>query len=205
MAFQSVPNCAIVEVVGTLDDQVVENTFYGRFASAYAQSDIDALATAVDGWVNDFWRAALGANYIYTNTKVRGLTSAIDMAAEDSTSSGPGGISTGSPIPNNVTLSVKRRSALTGRGARGRVFVPGWRSTMLSTDNVANAAVAGVMEDALNEMRGAMAAVDWEEVIVHRVAAGTPLVPAVAFTVIEYVVVNLVMDSMRRRLPGRGN
>lgn len=203
MPFQSVPNTAEVIVRWSLAGQQIINTFYGRKASAYTQADIDALAARVDEWVADSLLPTLSSSLIYTGTVVRGLTSAIDLEAEnnDSAGAGAGGVSTS---PNNKALSIKRRSAFTGRGARGRIFVAGIPDASMASPNAVDAGFAVAMEAALNALQGAMDEVNFEEVIVHRIAAGVPLVPAVLFTLVEYVVVDLGIDSMRRRLPGRG-
>lgn len=205
MAFQPAVNCAEVTVRGTQDGQQVENTFYGRFATAYDIVNIQALADAVDNWVGAHWLPALGSNFTYVETAVRGLNASIDLAAESNAHAGSGGITTGVGLPNNCTISVKRTTGFTGRGARGRVFVPGLKDTMLATENVLNVGVASAIVTALNGMRSAMDGVDWTEVILHRVAGGADLPTAVIFTLVEYVMVNLTMDSIRRRLPGRGS
>lgn len=204
MPFQSVPNTAEVVIEGELDGEQAVNTHYAKFASAYTQDDLNALASAVDDWVGAVWLPLMPTNYHYTRTVARGLTSEIDMEAEDNTfsGSGTGGVNSGA---NNQTLSVKRRSAFTGRGARGRIFVPGIYDGAKADDNHVAAGFVTAIETALNGLTDVMGDVDWLAVIVHRVAGGVPLATAVTFTLVEWVVVNTVIDSMRRRLPGRGS
>jgi hypothetical protein len=57
---------------------------------------------------------------------------------------------------------------------------------------------------ALNALSTAVEGVGFLPVIVHRVGAGVPLAEAVVYTLVEWVVVDKVLDSMRRRLPKRG-
>jgi hypothetical protein len=203
MPFQPAVNCAEVVVHGVLNGQQCLNTFYARFGSAYTQADIDALAEAVDTWVDVEFLPQQPNNYSYVRTTVRGLTSAIDLEGENAASAGAGGAST-SPFSNNSTLSIKRRSAFTGRGARGRIYLPSPSAGALADDNHVSAAFITTIQGVMNALSGMMADVNWEEVILHRVEAGASLPAAVIFTVVEYVVVDAIIDSMRRRLPGRG-
>lgn len=204
MAFQPATNCAEVVVEGSQAGQQVVNTYYFRKDAAYTQEDIDNLALAVDTWVGAVMLPLVSNQYSYIRTRVRGLTSAVDLASENNTSAGSGE-QTGDSFPNNVALSVKRRSAFTGRAARGRVYWPGMtvNQVELSTNTVTDAFVTLVLAalDALTEAAGEA---DWEAVILHRVSGGTPLAAAVIYTLVEWVVVDKVLDSMRRRLPARG-
>lgn len=204
MPFQEVGDTAEVIIAGTRNGQEIVNTFYAHKPGGYVQADIDALATAVDLWVAGQWLNAVDVAYSYVETRVRGLTAPIDLEGSSNVSAGPGTVA-GVPYPNNATLSVKRRSAFTGRGARGRVFLPGLTNANSTDEDHMTAAFAAGVEEVLNNMRATMATVNWVEVIVHRVAGGVPLPAAVVYTVVEYAVVDLVIDSMRRRLPKRGS
>lgn len=203
MAFQPAVNCAQIQVRGTLFGQQVMNTFYALYPDAYTQEDLDSLADDIDGWVSGAYKVLCHSAYSYTGTLVRGLTSEIDLIAENNDSAGAG-TAGGSGLAANTALAVKRRSAFTGRGARGRVFLPAIPTSGL-TDNVTiTAAYRTAVETALNAIRGIISTDGATEVIVHRVASGVPLATAAFYTVVEYVVMNLTVDSMRRRLPGRG-
>jgi len=203
MPFQRVPNTAEIVIKYLWDAQNVVNTFYAQKAGGYVQSDLDDLSAAVDLWVNDEWLPVLSNNIFYSSTVVRGLDEEFDLISENSTSAGAGAIS-GDAVPNNVTLSVKRRSNFTGRGARGRIFIPGIPEDAVTAENTISSAYAIAYEAALNALEAAFSSASFTGVIVHRVSAGVPLLEAVVFSLIEYVVIDRTIDSMRRRLPGRG-
>lgn len=203
MAFQSVPDTVEVVIRGVRAGEEIINTFFGKKEGGYVQADLDALAVAVDAWVGTTWLTLMPNDYTYLGTVVRGLANAIDLIAENGDSTGAGSYgSAGAPL--NVTLSVKRRSAFTGRGARGRVFLPGIPTSAIAAPGFVSSGFAEAAATILTGFKDVMDSVDFVEVIVHRVAAGVPLATAVVFTVVEYVVVNNAIDSMRRRLPGRG-
>jgi len=203
MPFQPVLNCVEIIVAATCGGQEMINTFYAKKGGAYNLSDLAGLAAVVDAWVVASFRPLHASNWHYDRTTVRGLNESIDLEVTDSSGAGYGARADAS-MPNNVALAVKRASAFTGRGARGRIFVGGIAPSDLVETNTIRDAYVTSLEAALNALRTVIAGVDWTEVIVHRVAAGTPLPIAIAFTVLEYVIVDKTLDSMRRRLPGRG-
>jgi len=203
MPFQRVPNSAQIAVRGSRGGQNIVMTFHAQKSSGYNLADLEALAAAVDTWVDTSLLPEMGNDYSYVGTTVRGLDEEFDQIAENNDNAGPG-IAGGSTAPNNVSFAIKRRSAFTGRGARGRVYLPPPPAGAFEDDNHVTQAWADALTVILNDFRDAIDTVNWVEVIVHRVSEGASLPVAIVFTVVEYVVVDLVMDSMRRRLPGRG-
>lgn len=203
MPFQRVPNTVEIVIQGVIGGQSCVNTFYGQMDGGYAIADVEDLASVVDGWVAAEWLPVLPANFSYLRTDVRGLNASIDLSASDATSAGVGA-QPASTQPNNASFAVSRRSAFTGRGARGRVYVPPLTPGAMLDDNHVSAAWAENFRAALEALDTVISGTGFVPVIVHRVAAGVPLAEAVVFTLVEWVVVDLVMDSMRRRLPGRG-
>jgi len=203
MAFQSVPNTLEATIIATQSGEACYNTFYAHKGSTVSQADADGYAELVDIWVGAHWLPLMPGDYIYERTDVRGLTAAIDVASSANANAGNGALSN-TNLSNNASLAVKRRSAFTGRGARGRVYIPPPAPENMADDNHISTTFAGLIVAALDAMDTALGGVSLEQVIVHRVAAGVPLTTAVVFSVVEWVVVDRVIDSMRRRLPGRG-
>ena len=203
MAFQSVPNTVEIIAEYAAAGQQIINTFYGHMDTPYSIGDIEALANAVDTAIATYVLPTLTTNVSYIATHVRGLNSAIDLEADANAGAGLG-TATGASQANNVTLAVKRSSGFTGRGARGRVYWPTVPSNVVGDGGRVSSTFQTAVLAALDAIDEAVIASGFVPVIVHRVSAGVPLVPAVVFTVLEWVVVNAVTDSMRRRLPGRG-
>jgi len=203
MAFQRVPDTAEIIVRGSRGGQEFVNTFYGQMDGGYTLADVEALATAVDVWCGASWLPNQGENYAYVRTDVRGLDASIDLEASASDNAGNGG-QADSGSPNNACLAVKRGSGFTGRGARGRVYLPPPPIGAMESPNTISEAAAANFVTILEALDTAIASTGFLPVIVHRIAAGVPLAEAVVFTLVEWVVVDRVMDSMRRRLPARG-
>jgi len=201
MAFQSVAGVAEVVVRGLVNGQTITNTFYGNYGGTYGQAAITALAAAMDSWVDVELLPLLSSSYSYVECVSKGLENINDYTDSVATSAGPGAVGV-DPFPNNVALAISRRSGLTGRSARGRVYIGGLPESILSggEDYFVTASVNAFV-DALNEVRTYMDAADWQEVIVSRWLAGVKRTEGVFFSVTDYVAVDTRVDSRRDRLP----
>lgn len=204
MPFQAVPNAAEVVIEGTIDNQNIFNTFQFTHASGWGEDELGELAHACALEWSTGMLPLMSANYHFVQAVARDLRTPIALLATDTSGAGPGARATGL-VPNNVALSVKRASAFTGRGARGRVFIPVTDLSNMVGPNEVTSAFATAVLGVLNTLMSAAETVDWNAVIVSRSGPGTTTTEAVVYTLVEWVVVNLVVDSMRRRLPGRGS
>lgn len=203
MTFQAVPNAAEIVVHGSLDGQDVVNTYQATKAGAWNNVDLANLAEAVDAWVGSHWLPLMAANFEYLNTTCRDLRTPIATEVTNGTHSGLGGeVANGATM--NTTLAIKRASAFTGRAARGRVYIPPPPTDKLISAGEINHTYADAVTGALNALNIAIDGIDWVAVIVSRTGPGTSPVAAVVYTIVEYVVVDYILDSMRRRLPKRG-
>lgn len=204
MPFQRVPNTAELTIVGSMAGQLIINTYYAQYADPYDLTDLTALASVGDAWWSSDMQALVSDQYTYLRSHVQGLNAEIDFEAEDSTHTGDVGTADGLSCPNNVTLSIKRSSANTGRSARGRVFWPALVEGYLIDTAHINPVSATPIVTSLMNLHDAINDVGRTEVIVSRFHNGAKRAEAVTFDVVEYIVVDYALDSMRRRLAGRG-
>jgi hypothetical protein len=122
------------------------------------------------------------------------------------------GALTAQPMPNNVAACISIRTAQRGRSFRGRNFVAG-----LTRDTVTNSeftpAVAPLLEGIYNGLRVCASEAGWHQSVVSRyhgftLVAGkkvpTPRTVGIATPATNAIMVDSVVDSQRRRLPGRG-
>lgn len=203
MAFQPVPNCAEIDIIYTLNGVIVQNSFYAFAAGGYALGDLVTLAAAIDNEVDPTWLTQQPAEAIYVRTEVRGLNVENDLTAEDSFSAGPG-LHVGSPLPNNVTFSIKKTSGLTGRSARGRTYWIGVPRTQLDAvnENLVLAAFASAVVSAVGAMRLVIDALPaWAPVLVSRFTAGAQRPVGVTFPWVGETNIDLRVDTLRNRLP----
>ena len=204
MPFVPVPATAQVEVIYSWDGQIVENTLYYEFGTATPTlGDLTALIEAVN--------TAVRANLIplLTNaiTLLRLVGQLLDVAdglLYISTTSLPiAGENTGPAMPNNVAMCMSLRSASSGRSFRGRNFIPGLPRGVF-TQNTLAADYAGFLTTAYTEILGAGADDGWTPVVVSRISGGVERTTGVTSPITANFFVDRTIDSMRRRLPGRG-
>lgn len=203
MTFQAVPDTAEIVIQAARGGQTILTTFYARNAAAWVTSDLIILGAAVDGWVDTHLRPSVSPSYDYLNTHLRDLRTIIGFEADVNTSAGVGlrGASTG---PNSECLAISRQSGLAGRSARGRVYWPDIPDEDKTDNNHVDPARVAVYAAALNSLTAAINGAGWTEVIVSRRSAGVLLAVASTLPVVNYIARDNVIDSQRRRLPGRG-
>jgi len=198
MAFQSTPNMAEAAVIWSNNGRTCSMTFGFLKSGGYTQSDIDDLATEMDNWASAEFVPLLTSTSTYLHTDVRGLEEPNDMTGFADAGSAIGG-SGAEPMNNASCFAVKRRSALTGRSARGRVYFPISQDYLAGNEDFITSTVRDLIVAALNEVLTAGITAGWTHVIVSRRAAGALRSVAIPFTVIEYVAVNDAIDTQRRR------
>lgn len=108
------------------------------------------------------------------------------------------GTLTGNALPNNVTWAAKRLSGIQGRANRGRVYWPGLTDSVV-TENAVDVLHAADVTTALSTFIGdIISATSWGPEIIYNLATNT------STDVVGYFPSDYVIDSQRRRLPGRG-
>lgn len=209
MPFVPVANVAEVELRMRLAGQSIENTLYFQFASGPSPAELSALG----GDILDWWVASYGglvtSNVQLIEVNCTDLTSATgpQVATPATDTFGTGGTST---LSNNVALCVSFRTANRGRSFRGRNYISGISTTQLVDSNTFEVSYAEAVHDAYNGLNSALSvSADW--VVVSRFSGKsgtpprpTPRVAGIATLVTAVVIVDRTVDSMRRRLPGRG-
>jgi hypothetical protein len=204
MDYIPVPNCAQLEFVYSFGGQTCENVLHYTKDDAWDVVTLTALAdAAIAEWI---------ANIKPVMTNLLSLTSVIatDLASQ----SGPSitragglpsaGTQTGTALPNNCALVVTKRTTLRGRSFRGRIYHPGLPTPQTSANNVTGAFVTNIVNgwNALTAitMPGPITA---QMVVVSKFTEGNPRVLGITTPVVN-VTSDGVIDSQRRRLPGRG-
>jgi len=202
MPFQSVPNTIEVTTHGVCNSQPVVNTFYFATLANYSAQEVEDIAVAVWDWwaadMNDIYPIA----FLLSSVKARGLENENDFEFVHAPGTIAGTIAS-NPTPSNVCFCVSRRSALTGRSARGRVYIGPIAIGSLQTDeNLVSSTWAASLVTALNLLHTTVGpTLSMEEVIVSRYNAGAQRAVGVTFDVVNYTNVDLRVDSQRGRLP----
>jgi len=211
MPFVPVANTVMVEIRYLLDLQHIENTLYFESAGAPTPATITQLINAVEGW----WIANLKPLIPTAVTLVEFVGTDLTTASGPQVTLPPVGPQAGSVadpvLPNNVTIAISFRTGLRGRSFRGRNYHPALWETGVISNTLQNTIVAAI-QAAYNALivDAAVIAAGFTWVVVSRFsgvdANGDPIPRAAGVTtpVLSALIVDPTIDSMRRRLPGRG-
>lgn len=203
MPFQPVPDTCRVELRYTWNLQQCMNTLYFKNPLGWSVAALQVLCQEIADVWSASWKAQQAATVTLRELVATQLESEIDNQYTLLMPIGSVGTAGTPSLPNNVSFCVSFRTGLTGRSARGRNYFVGLveGAVVDSTVNSAsiNAIVAGYQQVlALNET------LSQEWVIVQRYSEGNLLPQGITRAVNSIVVVDAVVDSQRRRLPGRG-
>jgi hypothetical protein len=205
MAAVPVPNVCKAELFFTLHGQRIENVLSFQSLGTWG----DAEMVELGNFLLDWWPATVGLNvstelqlrYVHLTDLRSPIGPAVDVVP---TTTITGSVSNQS-LPANNALCVSHRSAFRGRSSRGRTYVPG-----ITEDSTANSVVDSARGEAIRasfdtlRTDAAVVGPGWGFVVVSLRTAGVDRAEGFPFLVQSSILVDLVVDSQRRRLPRRG-
>lgn len=203
MAFQPAPNTYGVEIRYTWDTQEVENTLCFRRTTGASEEQAQALAIAVRAWVRTAYLPLVSNTVYLREVYVRDLGTSEFIEYTASGVISDVGANTSPSLPNHNTLAVSFRTNLGGRSARGRNYIIGLCENQVSA-NLVNAGIATQFQTAYEDILADVNTTELKWAILSRYINNVKRDNAVARDVTAVVLTNLVVDSQRRRLPGRG-
>lgn len=203
MAFQPVPNVALVRCEGLVDSQQTINDLYFEVSGGgITPVNIASLASAVDSWFNGTLATILSDDWTTIRTTATDLTTATGPTSESSTPTA--GAVSGEAEPNNVAACVSFRTASRGRSFRGRNFVPGIPGSAV-TLNTMDAGFITSLLAAYGALVGAGTFLaGWQWGVVSRVTAGALRVSGIFTPITSVSMVTNKVRSMRSREVGHG-
>lgn len=167
-----------------------------------------AIVNQITGLVQFNWKQHMVVQMpdTYIASEVRGtlLTLPNDLTgtAAFTGGSGQGGASL-PQLSNNVSLAVQHNTGLSGRSARGRTFWPVFSTGDVVGNDVLQLRIDLIL-DAFAQMRADLLTSNLQHVVLSRWTAKALRPVGISFDVTGYTVKDTTVDSMRRRLPGRG-
>lgn len=205
MPFVPVPNTALVELRATKAVQQIENTWHVEFAAAPSNSDLLTLANDVLGWAEETYFPLNTSTVLLREVVVTDLSSANgDQVVAIPAAPVAGGLGN-NPMPNESSMCVSLRSGQRGRSARGRTYVLGIDKGVVS-ENIVTQTYADDLVDCFDTLISVVSTASRTLVVTSYEANKVPRPGGpVNFPLLVAVVVDLVVDSMRRRKPGVGS
>jgi hypothetical protein len=188
----------------TWDGQHVENVIHFTKSGGWSEEDRQTLGAALVDWY------AAELNHRVSEDVTLNELFITNLETEDGETTT---ITDGLPITgavavrscsNNDSLCASLRSANRGRSARGRFYAVGLRQDQL-VNNTWDAEYAEQYRANIEALTTDDYVPDGMDlVIVSRQHNNAPRVAGVTYQVLAVVIVDLIVDSQRRRLPGRG-
>lgn len=203
MAFVPVANGASVEIRMLWDGEQVENRIYcTKFG--YGQADLDNLTAAVALWWDTDMKPLQSTSCLMREVYGRDARTTTGIESTDATYNGVAGTNGASGSQaNNVSLCVSLRTGAIGRSQRGRFYVLGATEGDTSSNEFSLAYLNDVAT-ALQNLAVAIIGAGWSWVVASKRTGGADRVSAAIRVITEILIVDPIIDSMRRRLPGRG-
>lgn len=204
MAYQRVPETAEIRVIFEMMGAEVSCIFHAQKAGGYSQGDLDTLAGTIDANDGPAFAGIMSLHNSYVRTDVRGLDVENDLTASANAGAVVGSLGASS-MPRNIAFCVAQRSGLTGRSARGRVYIPGMdRNQIQTTNNASDYVTAAYAAAAVGVVEGLRADIEnigaWNAVIVSRYHEGVKRDEAVTFQWISSDYTSMKVATRRARL-----
>lgn len=208
MPFIPVADAAKVACKYTRFGQELINTLWFTKSGGWTSTDLNDLCVAINSWVIAELLPLASNDTLYHGSTATDMSAAGAEGVEVPVSPAEEGGNVVAGLPNNVTASIKFLTGFTGRSNRGRNYFVGLGENQVVGDTLADATTDGLLAafDALASYLTGLAA----DHVVASLYSGVdseghpiPRSAGVVKAVTQYAMDNIV-DSMRRRLTGRG-
>lgn len=202
MPFVPFENCLKVEQVFLWDGQVCENVFHVEKDSPWTVPDMQTQAgNFISAW-NTLWKPNMASTCSLVNIKCTDLTTEFAPGIEYAVGLPIPGTSGGAAMPNVITVAVKWVTALRGRSYRGRTFHIGLLETQILDNQITTAALT-LLQGYYLQIWGGVPIAGANLVVASRIQGGVEREVGVMTQIIGFQI-DRVVDTQRRRLPGRG-
>lgn len=205
MSFVPAPNIVQIEMRASRNGQRIENRVMVDALTAPTAGILQDMAVIAWNWWENTYAPLLSNQVNLVEVVATDMSSQNGAQYTYAPSTGVVGTLGGLALPNEVSLCVSLRSGSRGRSARGRFYALSVAANQLIDPNNVNPTVAGQFASALQTLIQAYLTASWKMVVVSYRANKAPRPGGpVYFILTSAVVVDTVVDSMRRRRPGIG-
>lgn len=202
MAFVPFLNTVRVAMEFTQSGQVLVNVYHVSKSSPIITADMTAIAGIFRDWWIGTQRQYHNVNMGLTNVSVVNLTTQFSPGIELPVVPTSAGTVAGDALPLNCALVVEKITALRGRPYRGRVYLGGFTESDQS-GSIWGASLVTNCVASLQSLEDEIELGGYEMVVASRQENNVVRTNGVV-TAITGFTANNVVDSQRRRLPGRG-
>jgi len=203
MPFVNTPGAARCGVVMTLDSQPMQ-CILDVGVETEEVTNLQDAASALYGAFATFFLPQLSADLSLVSAVAFGLSSPSAPIGVYFPPTVATGDVTAASLPNNVAYCISKYTGLRGRSFRGRFFLPGIPENARETPSRVTAAYRTNIQTACTGALDFMISNGFPPVVVSWYTGGDIRTTGVATPITALGPVDDVLDSQRRRLPGRG-
>jgi hypothetical protein len=203
MAFVPATNVMQVELVHTWDNQIVENVLHyqrGGGVTEQAMLDVGLFLTT---WWNGFIKPLVSSTISLTEIRITDLTTEFAPGIGYTTGLPIVGTHVSTSLPNNVSVTMTKRTNYRGRAYRGRIYHIGLGENQVTDNKVAPATLTSLLAAYTGILSINADGVASPLVVVSKYQGGLPRAGALVTPVVNFASDGII-DSQRRRLPKRG-
>jgi hypothetical protein len=205
MPFVPATNVVQAELLYTWDTQVVETVLHYQLAGGY---DIPkmillgaALKTAWAAGVQGSMSSAVTLNMI----RLTDLTTVSSPVINYSVGLPLAGALVATPaLPNSIAIVMTKRSDFRGRSYRGRIYHPGLTEADVAANQVAAVRVTALLTSYSNLINLTDSGANVHHLVIVSRKSGGAWRGSAVVTLVTSITSDGIVDSQRRRLPGRG-
>lgn len=204
MPFVPSPNVAEAELRFYFDGQLMENTLYFQLGSAPEVEDLQLLGSALIDWYSGNIDTLQSVACQLLGVQVTDLTTAVSPSVFMPATLGTGGTVESPYLPTNCSWTVQFKTAGRGRSSQGRNYVIGLCESHALGSTI-DPTTASNYVNAYNVLAsGGSFESGWVWGVLSRISGGVDRVSGLFQTITVAAYADLLLDSQRRRLPGRG-
>lgn len=197
-------NPLVAKVIMTFasDTRIFQNVFHVSNVTAWTAINLAQLATDFISWWNGFYKTRMSSDIALTLVQTRRLDPSLPLGVDQPViPPSPGGAANVS-VPSNATSTISWRTGLAGRRFRGRTYVPGITvPDVNANDSITSALVNQLLSAGVALITSSLSA---GKLTVFHAPDTVPTPFDNTFTDVTTAVIENLLDSQKRRLPGRG-
>jgi len=205
MAFIPIPDTVLCQLVGRIDgQQTINDLYFTNTTPGVTLAEVTDLAEAVSSWYVSSMLTLLSSAFSLERIHARDLTSQASFSVDVNSGPAPGS-SGGAFVPNNVAPCISFRTAFAGRSGRGRNYIPGVPQPVVDGNTLTPGFIADATAAYGSLLPGeGLVPAGWVWVVASRYTLGAPRPAGITYPVQSVIFTDNIVDSQRRRLPGRG-
>jgi len=199
--FIPVTDVAAVAVNGSQAGKTCQFTIAALHDGTIDSTSIDDLLTIFDTWIAESLLAVMCAETTVTNVSARDLTT--EDGFDRFSVIEANGVNEDGCTPAQNAVVLTKRTGLSGRSRRGRMYIFGVPQDYLLDVRHLSATGVSAYNTVGSSLMASFVSTDWTPVVVSYISEGAPRVTPLVTPLIALEINDTRLDTQRRRL-GRG-